>query len=50
LIQYIPDDEKESIPEIGDDVKIIKFPGTQNNKASKPKSAKYHDDNEPTLF
>ena len=50
LIPYIPDDKKESIPETGDDVKIIKFPGTQNNKASKPKSAKYHDVNEPTLF
>ena len=50
LIPYIPDDKKESIPETGDDVKIIKFPGTQNNKASKPKSAKHHDVNEPTLF
>ncbi len=50
LIPYIPDDEKEAIPETGDEVKILKFPGAQNNKTSKPKSAECRNDNEPLLF
>ena len=50
LIPYIPDAEKESTSKTNNGVKILKFPGAQNNKASTPKSAKYHDDNEPTLF
>ena len=50
LIPYIPDDEKGPIPENDGAVKILKFPGSQNNEASKPKSAKCRDDNEPTLF
>ena len=50
LIPFIPDNKKESIPESGTEAKNLKFPGIQNKKTSKPKSAECRDDNEPTLF
>lgn len=50
LIPFVPDNKKESVPESAADVKILKFPGTQNKNAPKPKSTESREDNELTLF
>lgn len=50
LIPFIPDDKKEPVLEIEAEGKVIKFPGTQNKKTSKPKSTECRNDNEPMLF
>jgi len=50
LIPYIPDDEKEAVYKTGDEAKIIKFPGKQNNKVSHTEPAESPANNEPSLF